>query len=693
MSVYMARTGAGKRICYSITQPSTDSASASTVAEPPVNTASRTPASDIVHTLGPGSGRTADDQVLAARTAETALEPFANFSPLYDTNAELLPSYAPADGWEHWSDTFEATQIPWDDSFGNAQDLNFAPSEHIRSEDPLPIVDHKTPEVLQNSQQVSPNEDAVSTSHLADTQGSDSAAKLTRTRSQIQAELPDDPFSEVARQLTSRLGRLQIAEDGRPRYYGATSNLHLLHGGSDALTQPNIRHVMIHGEAAIMKAGLQWDRDASFEAHLMSLFFSWHNSLQFPVDKAIFLREREKYQAGLDTELYSPSLENAILCIGAAYTDRSHDRIQGPVDEFLALRAKAFLDIEIDSPTIATVQALLILSSHEAAHTRETRGWIYMGMATQIVTDLGLHLDLESEYSRLGGIDGLDDINITRRNVFWTVKSTDTLWSAYSGRPSLTKNLVHDQKGPLPSRTYQWEPYLDQHSTINFPAGFDFRTAAHVHVYLASLMLILGRVSEVLYSGVPDISSNIQEFVREADADFQEWMKELPPMLRLDDKQAFHVQSVLELHLIYHESIILLHRPLITPLDNVAGASPADKDAAETSLNMCLESADAICKIIVLYRNRYGLKRLHHQMVHAAMTAALIHIFQLCSTPSGQREDQKAQASFLTCVQALGEMGQTFKSASRALDVVTSLRRSWRDDTTAGDRFKRARFR
>jgi hypothetical protein len=37
------------------------------------------------------------------------------------------------------------------------------------------------------------------------------------------------------------------------------------------------------------------------------------------------------------------------------------------------------LDIEIDSPTIATAQALLILSSHEAAHARESRGWIYSG--------------------------------------------------------------------------------------------------------------------------------------------------------------------------------------------------------------------------------------------------------------------------------------------------------------------------
>ena len=80
-------------------------------------------------------------------------------------------------------------------------------------------------------------------------------------------------------------------------------------------------------------------------------------------------------------------------------------------------------------------------------------------------------------------------------------------------------------------------------------------------------------------------------------------------------------------------------------------------------------------------------------MVHAAMTAALIHAFQLCTTSNGTVENSKAQASFLTCIQALGEMGQTFKSASRALDVVTSLRQSWRDDASAGDRFKRARLR
>lgn len=80
-------------------------------------------------------------------------------------------------------------------------------------------------------------------------------------------------------------------------------------------------------------------------------------------------------------------------------------------------------------------------------------------------------------------------------------------------------------------------------------------------------------------------------------------------------------------------------------------------------------------------------------MVHVTMTAALIHIFQLCVIPGPNGDTKEAQQDLLTCIQALGEMGQTYKSASRALDVVTALRQSWQDDGFASDRFKRAKLR
>lgn len=50
-----------------------------------------------------------------------------------------------------------------------------------------------------------------------------------------------------------------------------------------------------------------------------------------------------------------------------------------PAPEFFSSRAKALLDIEMDSPTVATVQALVVMSASEAAFTRDARGWLYSG--------------------------------------------------------------------------------------------------------------------------------------------------------------------------------------------------------------------------------------------------------------------------------------------------------------------------
>ena len=62
------------------------------------------------------------------------------------------------------------------------------------------------------------------------------------------------------------------------------------------------------------------------------------------------------------------------LAVGAAYSSRQHPGNQDDAAEFFGFRAKALLDIEIDSPTLATAQALLILSAHEAARARDSRG-------------------------------------------------------------------------------------------------------------------------------------------------------------------------------------------------------------------------------------------------------------------------------------------------------------------------------
>lgn len=44
-----------------------------------------------------------------------------------------------------------------------------------------------------------------------------------------------------------------------------------------------------------------------------------------------------------------------------------------------ATRAKALLEADLNAPKVATVQALVVLSTFEAGATRDPRGWLYSG--------------------------------------------------------------------------------------------------------------------------------------------------------------------------------------------------------------------------------------------------------------------------------------------------------------------------
>ena len=72
-------------------------------------------------------------------------------------------------------------------------------------------------------------------------------------------------------------------------------------------------------------------------------------------------------------------MEFVRCAIGANLAAGERLDVPKPAPEFFSSRAKALLDIEMDSPNVATVQALVIMSASEAAFTRDARGWLYSG--------------------------------------------------------------------------------------------------------------------------------------------------------------------------------------------------------------------------------------------------------------------------------------------------------------------------
>lgn len=128
----------------------------------------------------------------------------------------------------------------------------------------------------------------------------------------------ESPMNDLTLQLASRLGQFQIAEDGQLRYYGATSNLHMIKHGLFSLFETSIRRVREHGDTALRQSGLEWAGDVAYEEHLTKLYFAWHNPLLSEVNQQVYLEGKNAHEAGHDTPYYSPTLANAMYVLDPA---------------------------------------------------------------------------------------------------------------------------------------------------------------------------------------------------------------------------------------------------------------------------------------------------------------------------------------------------------------------------------------
>jgi hypothetical protein len=83
----------------------------------------------------------------------------------------------------------------------------------------------------------------------------------------------------------------------------------------------------------------------------------------------------------------APTLTIPKRCaLGSTFEPRYHPTIitfPKTLVEFFGDRAKSILETELESPCIATIQAMVILSSHEVGNGKDARGWLYSGKSTR----------------------------------------------------------------------------------------------------------------------------------------------------------------------------------------------------------------------------------------------------------------------------------------------------------------------
>ncbi|PYH67756.1 transcription factor domain-containing protein [Aspergillus vadensis CBS 113365] len=497
----------------------------------------------------------------------------------------------------------------------------------------------------------------------------------------------DEAEKDVIEQISHRIGTLKIAGDGHLRFYGATSNLNLVDVSATQQRQrPDARTVRHDGQDILNHLRVGQPVDQALEDHLVELYFTWQNPSTYVVDKDMYMDARMKWRNDLiDTPFYSEVLTNAMCAIGSAFEARYHPTfITFPksLSEFFADRAKALLEIELDSPCVATVQALVILSSHEGSSNRDARGWLYSGMSMRLAFDLGLHLDT-TPYVEKGDIS-VHEADV-RRIAFWGSYTADHFWGFYLGRPF--RMNAGDITIPKPAsdlgaeKEGMWHPYGLPMKSDLLENGLRNPNEL-ISRQFAVLWEIVSPVGHILY-GCSDIPRHdLQRLCHRVTDDLFAWKANLPSSLDVDlaNDNVPKLPHLLVLHMQYHQIVIFTHRPWVSK-SYIQPRSPRQGPGYHHARRMCVESSIAIARLLHIYEKHYTFRRMNNQVVAMIFSAALMLLYVTISSsrPGGDTASSNAEmvAYLNLCFRALDEIGQSFENAKRTRDFLVSLQRRW----------------
>jgi hypothetical protein len=334
--------------------------------------------------------------------------------------------------------------------------------------------------------------------------------------------------------------------------------------------------------------------------HLVDTFFT-HLGCNYP-----FL-QRERFLRDLEEKQVDAILVDAVCALAARFSTHSL-LTQQPYDEnkptpaeyghAFAQRAKSALSDTFPCPSVAAVQAALLLAYNEFGESRDSGLWMYLGISIRMAQDLGLHKleglkykgmhgptpkmvkreslsenslqakprEKDVQESTKAGIDRVDQDDADQQKVdeqkaveqeridtFWAVFFLDRVVSSGTGR----RSTLRDNEIEISF------PSLDEQiSTTGWPAAFPALIRI-VHLY--------GRVADLLNSikEPSDINSETPKRLAAMEKQVTELYQNLSPRLHFDAVNFQHYMKAGEgtnfvlLHFWFHMLIVLLHQPTL----------------------------------------------------------------------------------------------------------------------------------
>lgn len=121
----------------------------------------------------------------------------------------------------------------------------------------------------------------------------------------------------------------------------------------------------------------------------------------------------------------------------------------------------------------------------------------------------------------------------------------------------------------------------------------------------------------------------------------------------------------------YYAILVVIDRPFTYGRHTqLPGLIPADVQESHIA---CTDAAASIINRVQTYRFHHGARQMNIHTVHLIFTAALVHIHNVYFAPSEQVRAAARPLLQISC-QVLSEIGQVYRNALRALEIITSLK-------------------
>ncbi|KAL2846447.1 fungal-specific transcription factor domain-containing protein [Aspergillus pseudoustus] len=427
------------------------------------------------------------------------------------------------------------------------------------------------------------------------------------------------PSIAYVRSLESRIhdleAKLKDSESGDVIYHNQTSAIHedppdASHESPSSATQfstsvavgkttDDTRHHLVANAAAQKNLELlalnatspQADISPEICNELLKLHWCWlHPSFLF-VYRPAFTRDLFRSARQGHDSTYCPATLFKVLFAHSCRFIRDPDALWSPGNynetfsqpsNRLMSEAKALLAMEtLNQPSIPTIQALLQQSALDVACGRSSSSWLYSGMAFRMAIDLGVHVSPDV-LQRHSPTLTTEDVEIRKR----------LFWSLYLAVPGHIVSC--------------------------------FTQLCKLYTLISQMMLKLYSPSTANDSQSSP-SARAAAFV-EIERKLQQWYRSLPSFLRISPDKIPELSPpphITSLNLMYYNTLILLHRPL------VSSGQALRSDASRRSWETCRSATTTIYHLLQMYIKMFGFHHITYMNSYCTYTAATTAVHQL----------------------------------------------------------------